>query len=431
MKKCLSMVLCVAMVLSLSACGMDWTYCRGMNYISKGEYAAAYETLHAATHPNAAKELEKFIYVPVTHTYNAPKRNQITTFTYDEMGYPTKIETVMDGNTHVETYTYEEKVLREHRITSTYTDGDVFSSVTTFTEWGKEQDYAYYHNDQQIAERHTVYDKNRRVLKFTEKGDDYHNWEENTYDDKGRKLTREGAHQGIEFVAVFSYAEDGTYVENREDDYGEEKWRTQISYDKADRIVRSHSVLVGSAGTDDTRLDEYTYDKAGNEIYHYSKWRTTVETTTAEYDKNNNLVYKKTLNEAGETKDLVRYTYNEDGDILTREYSSDGLAWRKDTYTYDDQGNLLNEYHTDSATGEVREVKYTYNEDGTLKMSEETGRNGSVYNAYGYDERGNRVQSLSQQGLGEISATATYQWFYYPHGVPEVLATAIDALEWD
>ena len=431
MRKGISLLVCAVMLLSLSACGMDWTYCRGMNYLSKGDYAAAYETLQAATHPNAAKELEKFIYVPATHTYMSPSRNQTTTYTYNEMGYPIKIETVLDGDTHVDTYVYEDTVLREHRITSTYADGDTYNSVYTYTEWGKEQDFAYYHNDSKIGERRTVYDEDRRVLRFEEKGDGYHNWEENIYDDKGRKLTSKGSHQGIDFSATYTYAEDGTYVENREDDYGEEKWRTQIHYDKADRIVRSHSVLVGSAGTDATRLDEYTYDKAGNEIYHYSKWGTTVETTTAEYDKDDNLVYKKTLNEAGETKDLVRYTYNEEGDILTREYSPDGLAWRKDTYTYDDQGNLLNEYHTDSATGEVREVKYTYNEDGTLKMSEETGRNGSIHNAYGYDELGNRVQSLSQQGLSETTATATWQWFYYPHGVPEILANAMEEMEWD
>lgn len=431
MRKCLSLLLCAVMLVCLSSCGMDWTYCRGMNYLSKGEYAAAYETLQAATHPNAAKELEKFIYVPVTHTYNAPKRNQITTFTYDEIGYPTKIETVMDGNTHVETYTYEDKVMREHRITSTYTDGDVFSSVTTFTKWGEEQDYAYYHNGTKIAGRHTTYDKDRRMVKFEEQNDDYSQWEEYTYDAKGRKLTWEGSHQGIDFVAVFSYAEDGTYVETREDDYGEEKWRTQINYDKADRIVRSHSVLVGSAGTDATRLDEYTYDKAGNEIYHYSKWGTTVETTTSEYDEDNNLLSAKTLNQDGEVTGWVRYTYNEAEDVLTREYTDDGISWRKDTYTYDEEGRLLSEYYTDPETGAVRDATYTYNEDGTLKMSEERGSYGSVLTAYGYDELGNRVQSLSQQGLSEISATATYQWFYYPNGVPEVLATAIDALEWD
>lgn len=419
------------MLVCLSSCGMDWTYCRGMNYLSKGEYAAAYETLQAAAHPNAAKELEKFIYVPGTHTYNAPKRNQITTFTYDEIGYPTKIETVMDGNTHVDTYVYEDKVVREHRITSTYTDGTTYLSVYTYTEWGAEQDFAYYHNGTKIAGRHTTYDEDRRMVKFEEQNDDYSQWEEYTYDAKGRKLTWEGSHQGIDFVAVFSYAEDGTYVETREDDYGEEKWRTQISYDRADRIVRSHSVLVGSAGTDDTRLDEYTYDKAGNEVSHYSKWGTTVTTTTSEYDEDNNLLSAKTLTEDGKVTAWQRYTYNEEGDILTYEYTSDGVSWRKDAYTYDEEGRLLSEYYTDPETGAVRDATYTYNEDGTLKTSEERGSYGSVLTAYSYDELGNRVQSLSQQGLGEISATATYQRFYYPHGVPEVLATAIDALEWD
>lgn len=43
-----------------------------------------------------------------------------------------------------------------------------------------------------------------------------------------------------------------------------------------------------------------------------------------------------------------------------------------------------------------REVNYTYNDNGTLKMSKEQGTYGSVLNAYGYDEWDNRIQSLSQ-----------------------------------
>lgn len=430
MRKWLSVVLCAVMLVSLSSCGMDWTYCRGMNYISKGDYAAAYETLQAATHPNAAKELEKFIYVPTTHTYTSLSRDVTTKFTYNEMGYPIRIETIMDDATQVQTYVYDGTVKKEYRDTYTYVGGTL-TEVYIYTEWGDVVDYAYYSDERLMAEHHAEYDEKNRLVKYTEQGDGYNNWEEYTYDAKGRKLTWEGSHQGIDFVAVFSYAEDGTYVENREDDYGDEKWRTQISYDKKGQIVRSHSVLVGSADTDDTRLDEYTYDKAGNEIYHYSKWGTTVETTTSEYNDRNDLVSAKTLDQNGEIVKWVRCTYDEDGRTLTYERTSDGISWRKDTYIYDEEGNLLSEYYYNPETDSIRDVTYTYNEDGTLKMSEQRGSNGSVLTAYGYDELGNRVQSLTQQGLEQAGATATYQWFYYPHGVPQVLAAAIDQLQWD
>ena len=426
MKKCLSMVLCVAMVLSLSACGMDWTYCRGMNYISKGEYAAAYETLHAATHPNAAKELEKFIYVPLTHTYTSSAGDQTTTFTYDEMGYPTKIETVVGGNTHVATYVYEDTVLRESRITVTYADGDIYSSVYTYTEWGAEQDYVDYHNDSMIAERHTVYDKNRRVVKFEEKGADCYNWVENTYSEKGRKLTATGSQDGVAFTSAYTYAEDGTYVETRVETEVDKKWNTQVDYDKSGREIRRYSVLEGAT---DTRLDEYTYDKAGNEVTHYHKWGATEETTTTEYNKQNKVLSAKTVAQDGTVKEWVRYTYDEDGRVLTCERTEDGTTWQKDAYTYDDEGNTLSEYYTDPETGVVRDITYTYNEDGTLKTSEDRGALGSVVTTYGYDEQGNRVQSQSQDG--QTGATATYQWFYYPYGVPQALAKAIADLAWE
>ena len=207
------------------------------------------------------------------------------------------------------------------------------------------------------------------------------------------------------------------------------KWRNQVNFDAQGRVIRETQTLVGA--TAPTRVFEYRYDAAGNTVYEYSKWGNSVETTTSEYDAAGNLVYSKTLNQDGRATNIVKQTYNEAGQILSKETTSTGLTWDKTTYTYDENGRLVNEYISRPNAMVGRDITYTYNEDGTLKFLEETGTYGTVYNAYGYDAWGNRIQSLAQRERQETRATATWELHYYPKGVPENVKEFVKAMDWE
>jgi len=422
MKKIGTLLLCTVLLLSLTACSIgDVAYYQGMRQLKQGNYAKAYEHLRASTSATAAEVLENFAFVPLTHTYRDANQRSELAYTYTDEGYPIKVETSLtwkNGTTAVRTQTlvYEGAVKKEHRWHST-DDYGTASSVHTYNEQGKPVYEAFYSDGTLFAEHHYVYDAAGRQLSYKETGEESDSIE-STYDKQGRLLTENVVGQGIIYNSTFVYAEDGSYVKNTAADSGDEQWRTQINYDAAGRVIRSHEIPVGAADADETRLEEHRYDGAGNEVYRYTKWGTTVRTTTSKYNEQNLLTYEKTLNGDGTIFSVVKYTYNEDGKVLTRDYSNTGITWRKDTYTYV-EGKLVKEHHTDPEIGVTRTVIYTYNEDGTLKMAEEQGSEGSVYSSYGYDEWGNRTQSLIQSGLEETTATATWELHYYPDGVPE------------
>ncbi len=440
MRKWLAALMCVVLMLSLCSCGIgDVAYHCGMWHLRQGNYTEAYEWLRTATTPAAAEQLERFAFVPLTYMLISPYSNRTITYTYDEAGYPATMEIVQDKTTYLHAYVYVKGVQRERRTTEVYGNGSTIVSRDTYTEQGKPLYRAYYEGDVLQYEAQYVYDGQGNLLKHTETGldpeDDYYNCEEYTYDEQGRKLTffeeLSSLYENSRRQGTFTYAEDGSYVESIESNTDGVRRRTQLNYDSAGRLVREHSVVVGSVDPNDTRLFEYRYDAAGNEVYRYSKWYDTVETTTAEYNERNQLVYSKTLDENGNIREIIQCTYNDAGKILTRAYTNTGFVWYKDSYTYDAEDKLLTEHHTDGDMSYTRTATYTYNEDGTVKMSEEQNSNGAIYNAYGYDEWGNRVQSLSQYDRQETKAFATWELHYYPDGVPQGVENIISELIWD
>ena len=430
MRKWLAALMSMVLLLSLCSCGIgDVTYYRGMWYLLQGEYTAAYECLRVSTVPAAAETLEKLVFVPLTYTYKSPDTQRDVTLTYNEAGYLTKVDTVYANSSRSETYVYEGNVLKEYVCTEVY-NGITDTSRRTFNEQGKPLYTAYYYGDNLYEELYYVYDAKGNLLKHTDSGESFSNWEEYTYDEEGRTLTENSEYQGVTHTSTFTYAEDGSYVKNTQNDSGDEQWRTQTHYDPQGRVVRTRTTYAGDTAYD-ADLAEYSYDAAGNEIYRYRKWGDNVESSTAEYNEHNQLVYRKTLDEDGQTIALIRKTYNAAGQILTAGYSDNGIIWRKETYTYDEEGKLLNEHLTDPDLLVNREITYTYNANGTLKFAEQQGSSGWMRTAYGYDEWGNRIQSLTQWERNELSATATWQLHYYPDGVPEDITDFIEGMEWD
>ena len=100
MKKWMSLGLCLLLLLSMTACGKteepasdpdpvaDENYTAGLAKLEEGDWQAAYDLLKAATDPNAAEELEKFVFVPTKLAIEQSDsgENSVTTYTYDKAG---------------------------------------------------------------------------------------------------------------------------------------------------------------------------------------------------------------------------------------------------------------------------------------------------------------------------------------------------------
>lgn len=435
MKRWLATVLCMVLLLSLCACACgESDYDRGMRLIAEGKYTEAYTALKTSDDPLAAEELKKFAFVPLTYTRKTPDADLSTVYTYDEAGYPTKVETTRDYTSYMtiltKTYTYVDGVNREFRETEIYGNGSTESTLITYNELGDPLYIAYYSGNTLDMEHRYVYNARGDLLKYTVQGinehPEYSSCEEYTYDAQGRPLTHNETYQDYSTKSTYVYAEDGSYVRH---DKVDDTWRNQVNFDPRGRVIRETQTPVGA--TAPTRVFEYRYDAAGNTVYEYSKWENSVETTTSEYDAAGNLLYSKTLNQDGRATNIVKQAYNEAGQILTKETTTTGLAWDKTTYTYDENGRLVNTYISRPNAMVGRDITYTYNENGTLKFLEETGTYGTVRNAYGYDEWGNRIQSLAQRERQETTATATWELHYYPKGVPEDVKEFVKAMDWE
>ena len=442
MKRWLATVLCMVLLLSLCACGgaeeatIQSEYDRAVGLIAEGKYTDAYAALKASSDPRAAEELAKFAFVPLTYQKISPAGHYTHTYTYDAAGYPTKMELVQDHTTymniHTYTYAYVDGVRRECRATTVYANGSSSSTFSTYNELGDPLYIACYNDNRLDMEYRYVYNVRGDLLKYTvqsiDKSDNYNVCEEYTYDAQGRPLTHNEIYQDYSTKSTYVYAEDGSYVRH---DKVDDTWRNQVNFDPQGRVIRETQTRVGSAEDTPARVFEYRYDAAGNTVFEYSKWEDSVETTTKEYDGAGNLTYSKTLNQDGRATHIIKQAYNEAGQILSKETTTTGFTWDKTTYTYDENGRLVNEYisRPDSMVG--RDIHYTYNDNGTLKFLEETGTYGTVSNAYGYDQWGNRVQSLARREWQETNANATWELHYYPKGVPADVVDFAKSLDWE
>lgn len=439
MRKWLAAMLCVVLLLSMSACSVgDAAYYHGMQQLKYGNYAKAYAYFRDSDAPHAAAELEKFAFAPLTYARVTDDIRDEYVYTYDAQGRPattTRTRTWAEGDQQIdmEEYGYVGIQKRTYRKT-THLNHSTAETVQTYDDQGN-LTYSYYRSSfGEVSETFYAYDHWGNPLSEYDNG-----WNgesiyrmKSTYDDRGRLLTYSRNRNDVFTTEGYRiYNEDGSCVEHEEYTEPGEKGRRQINYDREGRVTREVHIPEGGDAVSPARLLEYRYDAAGNQVYAYSKWNDSVETTTSEYDAAGHLIYSKTLNQDGRAIDIVKQTYNEAGQIVSKETSTTGLTWNKTIYTYDENGRLVNEYISQPNAMVGRDITYTYNEDGTLKFLEETGTYGTVYNAYGYDEWGNRTQSLAQRERQETTATATWELHYYPNGVPEEVANFAKAMDWE
>jgi len=437
MKKMGLVLLCVALLLSMTACTGDVGYSRGMRLLREGDVAGAYEQFCASTDTRSPRVLQKFVWVPLTHTFTDPNGRLESVYTYNEAGYlAKKVETYTraDGSVSVLTdeYEYDGTVKKVHRHTDRSADG-TYTSLATFDEKGNTLYFADWNDGVLFTETNFVYDQRGNLLQCKGTGEGYHRYLTYTYDEKGRPLTYHNEHTtGMVYDGRYVYAEDGSYVMYEDIDNGEGVRTLQTDYDAEGRILREAATKEdGTAGD----LTEYRYDEKGNQIYmqKHNDYLDTTEITTYQYDEEDRLLEEKSTDKAGKITHVYKYTYTEDGQKLTCDTSDDGVTWVRSEWSYDEAGRLIRsaEKWPDNTWSTM---VYTLNEDGTVKTVEATGSAGQVTKAYVYDQWGNCTSSRVQKqapGVEEASATATWELHYFADGVPEELRNEIMNLKWE
>ena len=453
MRKGLCLLLCVVLLLPLTACNGDEGYFKGMRALRAGNYQEAYEHFRASTDTRAPKMLAKFAWVPVTVEEIGKNTNRHMVYTYDEAGYPTKaVQTITssDDTERVSTsvYTYTDGVKRVEKMhnTSTYAD----NKTNVYDNKGNLTYSCIADNDGSIIEEtFYVYDGSGNLLlsdmkyysRFEGTESELYDRSEYTYDDKGRILSmtrHENLYVGSTITETYTYAEDGSYVKSEKRDASgpgaRDGYEHQIHYDTEGRIVRWLYVNYDGDSRSEV-LDEYRYDDKGNKIYSYHKVDDTAITGSYVYDEKNRLLEMKELDNTGAIKGWVQNTYDEKGNPLTEHSSTDGILWNKTSYTYAEDGTLT-EKSTGDGNNRWEKTTYQYNEDGTVKMQETIGSSGTVVISFGYDGWGNLVSSLTQKtpaggNRAETSVKVTRELHYYPDGVPEDITEWLDAIVWE
>ena len=231
-----------------------------------------------------------------------------------------------------------------------------------------------------------------------------------TYDEAGNLTQANGTVTGSGYwQQTFTYTEQGNTKE--ETFYnGDEVFYSigyEYSYDDAGNLIqRSDWDLVQNRKT--CQYD-YIYDEAGNNIETIAQYTNSSPTRHIyEHDSKGNVTRQTTYVDEELTENIT-YTYDEAG-RMTEEvhFSPDGAEQIRNNWYYDDAGKLISQ--TTSYEGQTTDIhRYTYNEEGLLKKhSYETFNVERWRKEYTYDENGRCIRMLSQDG----SQTNTYTYEY-------------------
>ena len=431
MKKVLSLTLSILLLLSLTACsGGDKEDCYPP---PPTDIEQTYLELKESDDPAAAEELKKYVFVPVRFCTETDRMSYEDVYTYDEKGYLIK-----DVNTRVESsvttvsvieYAYDRNFLRESRV---YIDQDDYSSVITYDKRGNVLSKVTWKKGKIDTITRNTYNQQGKPLELKEEGGDYPSQHVYSYDTAGRILTHYYELPTYTCNITYTYAEDGSYVENEtylrsDTDSGE---TVEYHYDSEGRIISKERSLSDGIVTE---REEYAYDDKGNKVTYRWIQYDEVRVTDYEYNDAGLLIKEETrYAEKDEPEEIVKYTYTEDGKQTLREYTWDGTKWGKEEHVYDEQGRLIHVMHKDPWGDLSDETKYSFNEDGTLKSLMKYENSEQTVSTYEYDEWGNCIrrdeQNIDSATTDIDTDTARWQLVYCPDGVPKDVQELIDTI---
>lgn len=435
MKRTLSFLLSVLLLLSLTACGKsevpsekkpakkDKKYEQAIVQLKKGNWEEAYALLKEATDPRAAEELEHFVFVPVRsyREESASGYKADSTYAYDTAGH--LIDEKKAGRSNWTTslefhsaYTYE----GDKQVARTYRSQDYsFNEAYTYDAAGRELFYRFMDEDGVTRYGHTcTYDERGNLLEqvrfdaLDKAGSITTTY---TYDQENRVLTQtETDWDGDTDVYTYCYAEDGSYYYSHEG----ERYHQTVYFDKEGRSLGYKTFRADGSFYES---EERRYDEDGHEIYCRTIYGDDYDHITMHIYNGQGLLVKTETLDNGELSDLATYTYNEAGKELTYDYFGD-TRWGRTTSTYDEQGHLL--ARAEKGEWGWKNTTCTYDKTGNCVKKEIQSYIDTTTAEYAYDAWGNLTEYRSYTAASDGGDTATVvsaQWElrYYPGEVPD------------
>lgn len=348
--------------------------------------------------PNSYRNIydEKGDLVRTSYTYDGVI-GSITTYTYDEQGNRTSRNYDYDADgiaNRTNVYTYDERgnLTRD----SIVGPGGIVSSIVTYTydEQGNQISKSIDSGADEVVEQITFYAYDEQGNRTSESYDynadgvaDETNTYTYTYDEQGN-LTSEidfGADPLINRINTYTYDEQSNLISESYGDLAFTNIGVEHDGNAHDIISQKYFYKYNS-----------NYDEAGNEIEKKRYLGETGKITYYAHDNNGNLYREININN-GNIDQVITYTYDEQGNLISESYDYDynGVADRIDAYTYNEQGNLSTK-NIDSDTDGVADetITYTYDEqDNLITESIDSNADGIADQimTYAYDNRGNLI----------------------------------------
>ena len=170
------------------------------------------------------------------------------------------------------------------------------------------------------------------------------------------------------------------------------------TYDAAGNMLTEHHYSLSSGITTNTGVD-YVYDDRGNllEEHHYTDDHNIHSSSFYTYDdQGNRLTWAQ---EGNGNKITMEWSYDQNGNVLTFFQDHNG-TWERMVYTYDAAGRCLKAVTTSSRfSGDAAvEETYTYDENGNLICHARTDTHGNVaetrYTYQAYRAAGEQLQTI-------------------------------------
>jgi hypothetical protein len=269
-------------------------YLKAYDMLEQKNYEAAYALFtQLGDYKDAAKELEYFRYMPISHYVDYISEGDDGTITYtvtlNDQNLPaTVVEEYSTGNKHTCTYTYNELgfVTRRECLD---TEGERTLYEATFDENGNfinetitdndgnvsKFDYTYNEKGQQVKVVTTnapdyylsytiTYDADGREIKVFYEYEDENIIEENTYNEAGNILQKTWAVEGGEIYSIYDYHYDekDRLVEILFTEDGEDGGFRRVTFNDKDQMLTEHAFYT--SGYEYT--NSYEYDEHGNVI---------------------------------------------------------------------------------------------------------------------------------------------------------------------
>jgi hypothetical protein len=258
-----------------------------------------------------------------------------------------------------------------------------------------------------------------------------------TYDDKGNMLVAEHDYDGtVDYRATATHDEYGNLLtfESDEDADGTVEFRLSYIYtydEYGNMLTWELDTTLDNGGMPSSCLKFYYYyepetvnaePREGFNIYLPNSipsipYHLSDVSCTYTYDDDGNILTREFSTPERGRYNLDTYTYDPNGNLLTKESDSDfdGTVDFRTTYTHDGKGNLLTEEYDIGGDGTVdSRTTYTYDANGNL-LTEDRGHHapvaGDTYITYTYNTDGNMLtQDIGSGTDGATRSRTTYTY---------------------